>query len=139
MNPPPAPIFLLRLFGVFLCFATCMAALAAWLLAFPGTRLDRLWALNPRAHAQFASLGSLLPWAALGFLLMAIVGVYTTRLWFQRRFRGWRIATFAIAIQAMSDAVNFLRGDYFAGLLGLLIASVLLTFLLSRPVKAAFH
>ena len=139
MNTPSRPPAGFRLFGFFLIFATAMASLASFLLLKPGTILDRAWTLNPRAHAQFASLGPLIPWVGLAFLLMAILGVYTVRLWFQRRFRGWRIAVVAIALQAIGDAVNFVRGDHLAGLAGLLIASALLAFLFSRPVKAAFH
>lgn len=129
----------LRLFGFFLIFATTMAALASFLLLKPGTLLDRAWALNPRAHAQFASLGALIPWVGFGFVGLAILGAYTARLWFQRRLLGWRFAVVGIALQAIGDAVNFLRGERLAGLVGLLIASILLAFLLSQRVKAAFH
>jgi len=134
---PDAPGF--RLFGSFLCFATVMAALAAFLLLFPGTPLDRLWALNPHAYVQFASLGALIPWVGFGFIVLAVLGACTTRLWFQRRLLGWRLATIAIATQAIGDAVNFFRGERLAGLVGLIIASVLLAFLLSRRVKSAFY
>lgn len=126
-------------FGIFLIFATTMAALASFLLLKPGTLLDRAWALNPRAHAQFASLGALIPWVGFGFVGLAILGAYTARLWFQRRLLGWRFAVVGIALQAIGDAVNFLRGERLAGLVGLLIASILLAFLLSQRVKAAFH
>jgi hypothetical protein len=126
----------LRLFGVFLVFATTMACLAGFLLLKPGTVLDRVWALNPRAHQQLAPLG---PWMGIAFLLLAVVGAYTTRLWFQRRILGWRLAVFAIAIQALGDTINFARGEVVPGLVGLFIAFGLLVLLLSRRVKSAFH
>ncbi len=129
----------LRLFGFFLIFATTMASLASFLLLKPGTVLDRAWALNPRAHAQFASLGALIPWVGLGFLLLAVLAACITRLWFQRRLIGWRLAVVGISLQAIGDAVNFFRGERLAGLAGFVIACVLLVLLLSRRVRSAFH
>jgi hypothetical protein len=128
-----------RLLGFFLIFAAAMASLAGFLLLKPGTFLDRAWALNPRAHAQFASLGALIPWVGLGFLVLAILGACTARLWFQRRLVAWRIAVVSIALQAIGDAVNFFRGERLAGLAGFVIASVLLGLLLSRGVRSAFR
>jgi hypothetical protein len=125
--------------GLFLCFAATMASLASFLLLKPGTFLDRAWALNPRAHAQFASLGPLIPWVGFGFFLLAILAACTARLWFQRRLIAWRIAVVGIAMQAVGDAVNFLRGEHLPGMVGFLIASLLIAFLLSPRVKSAFH
>lgn len=125
----------LTAFGVFLCFAASMALLAAFLLAFPGTSLDRLWALNPRAHRQLGSLG---PWIAGAFLFLAALLAYTAAHWFRRRVLGWRLAVVIIAAQWFSDAASTLRGD-FRSIAGLVIASLLLFFLLSHRVKSAFH
>ena len=122
--------------GVFVCFAACMAALAAFLLGWPGTALDRLWAINPRAHAELSALGK---WAAIGFLLLALVAVYTAILWFRRRVLGWRLAVVGAVCEVIGNLVNILRGDLLRGVIGLAIAALLLFYLLSRAVKAAFR
>jgi len=43
--------------GVFLFFGATMASLAGVILTWPGTSLDKVWALNPTAHKQLAALG----------------------------------------------------------------------------------
>jgi hypothetical protein len=126
----------LKLFGIFLWFAATMASLAGFLLLRPGTPLDAVWALNPRARQGLAPLG---PWAGIGFFLLSALSVYIAILWRRRRFRGWRLAVIGIAVQAVGDAVNFLRGDLLGGFVGVAVASLLLAWLLSRPVKAAFR
>src|SRR5215472_8410641 len=127
-NGAPAPPDFIA-FGVLVCFA-------AFLLAWPGTALDRLWAINPRAHAELSSLGK---WVAIAFLLLAVVAVYTAVLWFRRRVLGWRLAVVAIAVQVVGNLVNIVRGDLLRGVVGLAIAALLLFYLLSRAVKAAFR
>jgi len=47
--------------GVFLLFGMSMASLAGITLAWRGTFLDRVWALNPTAYTQLAPWGRL--WA----------------------------------------------------------------------------
>jgi hypothetical protein len=44
--------------GLFLTFGTSVAALAGIMLIWPGTVLDRLWALNETAHAELRKAGS---------------------------------------------------------------------------------
>ena len=47
----------IRAMGVFLFFGATMASLAGVTLTRPGTSLDGMWALNPTAHEQLATLG----------------------------------------------------------------------------------
>ena len=123
-------------FGAFLCFATLMATLAAFLLLCPGTPLDRLWTLNPRAHRDLASLG---PWISVAFLFLAALAAYTALLWFRRRRAAWRVAVVGMVVQCLGDAANLLTGDTFRGGFGLAIASLLLFFLLRPRVRSAFQ
>ena len=44
--------------GAFLVFGACMAALAGTTLLWPGTVLDRVWALNKPAYRQLSPAGS---------------------------------------------------------------------------------
>src|SRR5215813_13009167 len=71
--PCTARPFGVTLLSLFCVFGTLMASLTAVMLLFPGTILDLLWRLNPRAHEGFAMLGW---WAVLlmGDTMNAVIG-----------------------------------------------------------------
>ena len=66
--------------------------------------------------------------------LMAVAGIG----WFRRRHWGWRLAVAIIAVQVLGDLVNFLRGDFIRGGIGIVIAGALLCYLFSGNVKKIF-
>jgi hypothetical protein len=55
--------------SLFFVFGVAMSGLAALMLLFPGSVLEPLWRLNPRAREGFAAMSA---WAVL---LMAVVCV----------------------------------------------------------------
>src|SRR5579864_5783433 len=118
--------------GVFLFFGATMASLAGTTLTWPGTSLDRLWALNPTAHKQLATFAKL---AGILFLLLAATLALAGTGWFKHRIWGWRLAVAVIATQVLGDLVNFFRGDYWRGGVGFSIASALLFYLLRPAVR----
>ena len=122
-------------FGVFLGFATCMAGLAGTSLAFPGTLLDGMWRLNPLAYRQLSPLGR---WMGLAFLLFAGLLMVTAIGWFRRRRWSWRLSLAIIATQIAGDIGNIVTGRVMEGVFGVTVASLLLLWLCSSPVKAAF-
>lgn len=123
-------------FGVFLFFGAAMASLAGTTLAWPGTALDRVWLLNPGAYRQLAPLGRVIGVAFLVLgMVMALAGVG----WFRRRLWGWRLGVAIIAIQALGDLVNCLRGDFLRGGVGLAIAGGLLVYLLRPKLRASLQ
>src|SRR5579864_7336711 len=66
--------------GVFLFFGAAMASLAGTTLSWPGTSLDRVWALNPTAHKQLATFAK--P-AGILFLVLAATLALAGTGWFQ--------------------------------------------------------
>ena len=121
--------------GVFLFFGSAMAALAATTLLYPGTLLDAAWKLNPAAYHQLAPLGSKIGILFLflsGALLVSGIG------WFRHQRWGWRLAVAIIAIQVLGDIVNFVRGDWFRGAIGVVIAGALLLYVVSPRIKTTF-
>lgn len=113
-----------------------MAGYAAVTLLDPGTALDYLWRLNSSAHAQLATLG----WSAgfgfavlSGLLLAASVG------WFKRRKWGWLLGTSIVAINAVGDLVNTLRGQIAQGAVGIAVAGLLLLYLTRSSVRDYFR
>ena len=130
------PKFAFVAIGIFLFFGMAMAALAGTTLLWPGTDLDRIWLINPKAHSQLAALG---PRIGLAFLLLALALGATAIGWFQKKRWGWRLAVCIIRIQVIGDFVNLLRGDHFGGATGVVIAGALLIYLYRPPMKALFH
>jgi len=121
--------------GMFLFFGAIMATLAAITLIWQGTALDRIWTLNPAAHAQLAPLGR-----AVGvfFLLLGAALAAAGVGWLRRRLWGWRLAAAIIATQVLGDVVNCVRGDWLRGGTGVIIAGALFLFLLRPRIRAAF-
>jgi hypothetical protein len=76
-------------------------------LVWPGTILDRMWTLNPRAYQQLAPFGKTL---GIPFLLLSVALGSATAGWFNRRRWGWRLAVFIIVAQVLGDLVNVLMG-----------------------------
>jgi hypothetical protein len=122
--------------GVFLLLGAAMTSLAGTTLTWPGTSLDRLWALNPTAHKELATLAK--PAGILLLLLAAVLALAGIG-WFKHRLWGWRLAAAVIATQVLGDLVNFFRGDYWRGGVGFSIAAALLFYLLRPAVRAAFN
>lgn len=112
-----------------------MALLAGTTMIFPGTVLDRAWRLNPVAYAQLAPLG---PPVGIVFSLLAAVLAVAAIGWLRRRRWGWGLAVVIIAIQALGDLLNLLRGDVLRGVVGVAVAGALLFYMTRRRVRTAF-
>jgi hypothetical protein len=129
-NPPGFAVI-----GIFLFFGFITSVSAATTLLWPGTVLDRLWALNPIAYKQLARLGDTL---GILFLLLGTALAGAGIGWFRRRLWGWRLAVAIIATQVLGDVVNCVRGDWLRGGTGVIIAGALLLFLLQPKIRATF-
>jgi hypothetical protein len=121
--------------GAFLYFGATMAGLAATTLLWHGTVLDRAWILNPKAYQQLAPLGSKI---GVLFLILALALAAAGIGWFHRRLWGWALAVAIIGTQVMGDTINLIKGDVLRGGTGFLIAGLLLFYLLTPRVRAAF-
>lgn len=122
--------------GVFLFFGAAMASIAGTTLTWPGTFLDRLWVLNPTAHNQLSIFAK--P-AGVIFLLLAAVLVMAGTGWFKHRLWAWKLTVAVIATQFLGDLINFFRGDYLRGSVGISVATALLLYLLRPVVRAVFN
>ena len=103
---------------------------------FPGSALDRIWALNPRAYAQLAPFGKV---AGHPFLLLAIALAIAGAGRLKRKRWGWRLAVAILAAQFLGDFVNALSGRVLPGAIGLVVASLLLFHITREKIRAGFH
>jgi len=121
--------------GIFLFFGAAMAILAAITLLSPGSRLDRVWVLNPIAYKRLAPLGHRVE---IFFLLLGVALITAGIGWFRQSLWGWKLAVIIIATQVVGDVVNCVRGDLLRGGTGLILAGALLLFLLRPKIRASF-
>ncbi len=128
--------FGLTAMAVFLVFGATMATLAGITLLFPGSFLDPIWRLNPEAGEQLRQLGRGIGIAFLGLgaaMVAAAIG------WIKRRFWGWALAVIIIASQVLGDLVNAMRGEFWKGAAGVVIAGALLAYLIRPNTRSAFE
>lgn len=124
-----------KAFGIFLFLAAGIASLAGATLICRGTVLDRIWVLNPNAYNQLAPLGRLV---GVAFVMLGAVMLVAGLGWIRRRLWGWRLGVAILAVQALGDLVNCLRGDFLRGGIGLVISVGLLLYLRSRTIRSCF-
>ena len=121
--------------GVFFVFGATMAAYAAITLAWPGTALDALWALNKRGHEGLAELGRIagVPFGVLSAALAcAAVG------WFRRRRWGWVLGVIIIGINMAGDLGQLFIGERLKGIVEVVIAGALLVYMTNARVRNYF-
>ena len=122
----PAGITALSLFFI---FGATMSGLAALMLLFPGSVLESLWRINPRAHESFTAIGS---WAVL-LMSVVCVGCATAALglWHCTRLGFWT-ALMILSINLAGDTVNALIVKDWRTLIGLPIGGLMLAYLLRQ-------
>jgi uncharacterized membrane protein (DUF2068 family) len=105
-------------------------------LLFPGSFLEPLWRLNPRAHEGFTRIGA---WA---IVLMCAVSVACASaavgLWRGNRWGYW-LAFILLAINLLGDIINVLLGTEPRAAVGIPIVIAILVFLTSRRVRDFFR
>jgi hypothetical protein len=121
--------------GIFLFFGTVMAFLAGTTLVWPGTFLDLMWALNPRAYDELAPLGKPV---GLLFLSLAMALALAATGWLKRRRWGWQLAVAIIGTEVLGNFVNIFFGRVVQGLFGVTIAGALLLYITRPYVRATF-
>jgi len=120
---------------LFFGLGALMSSIAAITLAFPGSFLQSVWRLNPRAYEALSDFG------VAAAVMMAVVSLAcasaTLGLW---RAHPWGrlLAIGLLTINALSDMGNAMFGDEPWAAIGAPIAVVLIAYLLSRRVRRYF-
>lgn len=121
--------------SIFFLAGALIAFIAAVSLLFPGSHLDPMWRLNPKALEIFGRLGF---WS---IVLMAAVclacGSCAFGLWKGARW-GRPAALGLLAINLMGDLLNALFGAEPRALVGVPIAGALIAYLMTGRVRLFF-
>jgi hypothetical protein len=121
--------------GLFFAAGAAISLVSAAALLFPGSVLEPMWRLNPRARAAFVSMG---PWAPVLLAVVSLACASAARgLWSGRRW-GHRLAITLITINLIGDAANVIFGTEPRALIGIPIAGLLLLFLATNRVRSFF-
>ncbi|HZE70913.1 MAG TPA: hypothetical protein VE135_15500 [Pyrinomonadaceae bacterium] len=114
--------------SIFFWAGAVISLIAALSLLFPGSVLEPMWKLNPRAREGFAEIGG---WA---ILLMGAVSIACAMaaagLWRGSRW-GYLLALVLLAINLIGDIANVLLGTEPRAAVGIPIVIAILVFLLA--------
>ena len=104
-------------------------------LLFPGSFLEPMWRLNPRAHEAFQGMnGAVL---LLGVVCVACASA-AIGLWRGRRW-GYLVALSLLIFNLIGDTANFLLGIEPRAIIGLPIVALLLFYLSRKSVRNFFQ
>lgn len=121
--------------SIFFLFGAAASFVSAASLLFPGSFLEPMWRLNPRARQGLTGMGV---WA---IVLMCAVCVACASaaagLWRGARW-GYRLALALLAINLLGDIVNVVLGTEPRAAVGIPVVVAILAFLMSRRVRRFF-
>ena len=121
--------------SIFFLFGTTASFISFVSLLFPGSFLEPMWRLNPRAREGFASIGV---WA---IVLMCAVSVACASaavgLWRGARWGYW-LAVALLAINLLGDIVNVALGIEPGAVVGVPIALGILAYMMTKRVRRFF-
>jgi hypothetical protein len=122
--------------SIFFGAGAAISLTSAVALVFPGSFLEPMWRLNPRARTAFAGLD---PWApVLLAVVCAACAAAALGLWRGRRW-GHRLAIALIAINLAGDLVNVALGIEPRAIAGVPVAALILLYLGSARVRSFFR
>jgi hypothetical protein len=126
MNPQQKRPVGITLISVFFVFGSLASGLAVLMLLLPGSPLDVLWHINPRAHQGFLAIA---PWA---ILLMSSVCLACAEaalgLWHCRRWGYWT-AIGILCINLVGDTINTFMLQDWRTAIGLPIGGLMIAYL----------
>jgi hypothetical protein len=121
--------------SVFFLFGATMSFVASVSLLFPGSFLEPMWQLNPRAREGFAGIGA---WAVVLMCALCIAcASAAVGLWRGARW-GYRLAVALLAINLLGDIVNVVLRTEPRAVIGIPIVVAIFTFLMSKRVRRFF-
>ena len=129
MHCPPSRPAGITAISLFFAFGATMSGLTAMMLAFPGTALDSLWRLNPRAPVELVAFGRwAIVWMALvcALCLMAAIGLWRCLRW------GMKSAIFVLAVNLAGDLLNAAIGHDLRALIGIPVGGAMIAYLFAR-------
>src|SRR5437016_5951295 len=121
--------------SVILLVSTAIALITGVSLAFPGTFLDRIWALNRGAYVEFVTLGR--P-AGISLMILGRICAVAAAGLLKRRKWAWWLAVALFVINVAGDATRIFTGEAVKGAFGVAIAAGFVIYLTRSRVREYF-
>lgn len=104
-------------------------------LLFPGSILEPIWRVNPRAHEAFAGLGG---WAIVPLCAVCLACASAAIGLWQGAYWGYRLAFGILVVNLLGDVANVLLAGEYKAAIGVPIVIAILAFLRSSRTRAFF-
>jgi hypothetical protein len=119
--------------SLFFMAGAAISFVAGVSLLFPGSILEPIWRVNPRAHEALASLGG---WAVVSLCAVCLMcALAAIGLWRGTRW-GYQIAFGILIVNLIGDVANVVLAGEYKAAIGVPIVIAILAFLRSRRVRA---
>jgi uncharacterized membrane protein (DUF2068 family) len=112
-----------------------MSFLSSILLLFPGSFLELLWKLNPRARENFTAIGI---WAIVLMSVVCMACVLAALGLWRGSWWGYWLAVALLIINLLGDIANVILGTEPRAAIGIPIVVLILAFIMNRRVKQFF-
>ena len=121
--------------SIFFLFGAIVSFVSFISLLFPGSFLESMWRLNPRAHEGFTSIGG---WAIalMGAVCVACASA-AVGLWRATRWGYWT-AVILLSVNLLGDIANVVFGTEPRTAVGIPILIAILAFLRSKQARHFF-
>ena len=121
--------------SIFFLFGASMSLIASVSLLFPGSFLEPMWLLNPRAREGFTSIGV---WAVVLMCAVCVAcALAAMSLWQGARW-GYLLAVALLVVNLLGDVTNVVTGTEPRAVVGIPIVLAIIAYLRSRQVRRFF-
>lgn len=121
--------------SIFFLFGAAMSFIASVSLLFPGSFLEPMWRLNPRAREGFDGIGV---WAVVLMCAVCILCASASiGLWRGARWGYW-LAVALLCVNLLGDIANVLLGTEPRAAVGIPIALAILAYMMSTRARRFF-
>lgn len=120
---------------IFFFFGAAMSFISSIMLMFPGSFLEPLWRLNPRARENFTALGM---WAIVLMLVVCIACALAALGLWRGSWWGYWLAVALLTVNLLGDIANVILGTEPRAAIGIPIVILILALLMSWRGKRFF-
>jgi hypothetical protein len=129
------PVGIVLLIGLF-SIGACASFISAVSLTFPGSFLEPIWKLNPRAREGFSQMGG---WSIVLMSVVCAACISTTVGLWRGRWWGYWLALLMLMTNLAGDLINVITGTEPRAAVGIPVVLFILAYLLRYQNRDRFR